>query len=441
LPKLSLLPREEPAHTIGPLGQERSSTGWNLPRRCAPPPVDTCFRKEPLRDLTPDARDCFQTNKAGTRYLDMPESDVQVVGPRVGYFITPHGFGHAARAAAVMAAIHEINHSVHFHIFTKVPSWVFMDSLSGPFTYHSLLTDIGIVQETALDGNLSETCRKLNDFLPFRSSRVSKLSRLVRELRCELIICDIAPMGIEVAREADITSVLVENFTWDWIYHEYVSEHIDMNTHIKYLKNISHAVNYHIQTEPLCGDREAHLVTKPVSRKIRTHREEIRQKIGLPGASKVVLITMGGIQDRYPFLEKLTEEKDIFFLIPGASEIKKVMNNLVLLPHHSEFFHPDLINASDAVIGKVGYSTLAEAYHAGIPFGYISRKSFRESKVLEDFISREMNGFSIEREEFEAGRWRSRLPELLSFPRLNRKDQNGAEEIAQFIIRLLNEPG
>jgi hypothetical protein len=37
--------------------------------------------------------------------------------------------------------------------------------------------------------------------------------------------------------------------------------------------------------------------------------------------------------------------------------IHQSKQNLVLLPHHSGFYHPDLVNASDAVIGKVGYST------------------------------------------------------------------------------------
>ena len=30
-------------------------------------------------------------------------------------------------------------------------------------------------------------------------------------------------------------------------------------------------------------------------------------------------------------------------------------------------FHPDLVNASDAVIGKAGYNTLAEVFYAGTP--------------------------------------------------------------------------
>ena len=36
---------------------------------------------------------------------------------RIAYFVTPHGFGHAARAAAVMVALQEIDLTIQFDIF------------------------------------------------------------------------------------------------------------------------------------------------------------------------------------------------------------------------------------------------------------------------------------------------------------------------------------
>jgi len=48
---------------------------------------------------------------------------------RIAYFVTPHGFGHAARAAAVMVALQEIDPTIQFDIFTQVPRWFFQDSL------------------------------------------------------------------------------------------------------------------------------------------------------------------------------------------------------------------------------------------------------------------------------------------------------------------------
>ena len=56
---------------------------------------------------------------------------------RIAYFITPHGFGHAARAAAVMVALQAIDPALQFDIFTQVPHRFFQDSLLGVHTYQT----------------------------------------------------------------------------------------------------------------------------------------------------------------------------------------------------------------------------------------------------------------------------------------------------------------
>ena len=186
----------------------------------------------------------------------------------VTYFISPHGFGHAARAASVMEALYEIETSIRFDIFTMVPSWFFQDSLSAPFTYHSVLTDVGMVQESPLREDLSKTIQHLDVFLPFEPTLIGHLAQKVKGLKCELVLCDIAPMGILVAQNAGLPSVLVENFTWDWIYQGYAGFDERINSHVDYLGHIYDSASCHIQTEPVCFHRKADLLTLPVSREV-----------------------------------------------------------------------------------------------------------------------------------------------------------------------------
>ena len=184
---------------------------------------------------------------------------------RIAYFISPHGFGHAARAAAVMQAIADIDASVGFEIFTTVPSWFFQDSVPASFTCHTLLTDIGLVQKTAFQVDLNKTIDSLNDFLPFSASLISEISATVTKTNCVLVICDISPMGISIANEAGIPSVLVENFTWDWIYEQYASADHRFSRHIEYFRSLFQAVNYHIKTKPVCCRGSADLTTPPAT--------------------------------------------------------------------------------------------------------------------------------------------------------------------------------
>jgi hypothetical protein len=371
---------------------------------------------------------------------------------QIAYFITPHGYGHAARASAVMAAIHQINAAVRFEIFTQVPEWFFQDSLPDPFGYHALMTDIGLAQKTPIVEDVPETLRLLDDFLPFDASLIRDIANQLRRLRCQMVICDIAPMGIAVARTAALPSILIENFTWDWIYEAYRKDSPELSQHISYLGEMFDAADYHVQTRPVCNPRQVDLTTPPIGRKIRTPRPQIRQQLGIPAAeTKTVMITMGGIPWHYDFLDHLGDQNGVHFIIPGADNLIEGSNpspvttsslmgggKVVLLPHHSDYFHPDLVNAADAVIGKAGYSTVAEVYNVGIPFGYVGRPKFRETRALTTFIAQEMSGLPIAETQFQSGSWLSSLEELLALPRIQRNNSCGASQIADFVCELLD---
>lgn len=150
----------------------------------------------------------------------------------------------------------------------------------------------------------------------------------------------------------------------------------------------------------------------------------------------MILITTGGIPQRYDFFRKLDEQREIMFVMPGAGPEKKISGNLIILPHRSDFYHPDLANASDAVIGKVGYSTLAEVYHAGVPFGYVARANYNESGPMVDFIKQQIPGIAVAESEFFEGQWISKITGLLALPRVHRQGTNGAEQIAKFILSI-----
>jgi UDP-N-acetylglucosamine:LPS N-acetylglucosamine transferase len=126
--------------------------------------------------------------------------------------------------------------------------------------------------------------------------------------------------------------------------------------------------------------------------------------------------------------------KDIYFILPDAIDDIRKEGNMIRIPYDAPFFHPDLIQASDAVVGKAGYSTIAEVYHAGKPFGYVSRPSFRESPVLERFITKHMTGKSIEEAALYDGRWQDHIEELLSMSSKKPEHPNGADQIAAFIL-------
>lgn len=362
---------------------------------------------------------------------------VESDSPHIAYFISPHGFGHAARACAVMGTLAEIAPAIAFDIYTTVPRWFFEESLNTPFSYEPLLTDIGFVQKTPLVVDLPETLRRLDDFFPADQNRIDSLAHGIKEKGDRMVLCDISPLGIAVAEKAGVPSILIENFTWDWLYEGYLEKMPQIGRHTAYLKKLFETADYHIQTQPVCLKSTADLTTYPVSRKPRISQREVRERLGISGNRKMVMITMGGTPEHFPFLGHLEKHQDIFFVVSGGSEQARHTENLAPIPQHSDFFHPDIAWASDAVIGKAGYSTIAEIYYAGVPFGYIPRKGFRESRALESFIRKEMGALTLDEEGFYNGEWLSLLPRLLELPSIKRTGPWGADQAARFIYDLI----
>ena len=81
-------------------------------------------------------------------------------GLRLGCCISAHGFGHAARTAAVIQSLAELT-PLHCMVVSQVPPWFFQSSLPCPFIQYPWPIDVGLVQLSALREDLPATVRAL----------------------------------------------------------------------------------------------------------------------------------------------------------------------------------------------------------------------------------------------------------------------------------------
>ncbi|MEN4012770.1 MAG: hypothetical protein ROW48_12090 [Bellilinea sp.] len=358
---------------------------------------------------------------------------------KIAAIISSHGFGHAARTAAVISAIQKRYPNIGFEIITIVPEWFFCESLPpDSYHYYPFESDIGVMQITPLLEDLPGTVDRLKSFLPFENQRVDFLANYFQQCGCSAVLCDIAPVGIAAARKANVPSVLIENFTWDWLYAGYLDQEPRLKIFLRPLAEVFASSDYHIQTEPVCErSMNADITVHPVARYPRRTRLQTREFLGLEMQQPVVLISMGGVAQDLRSLRKMTHDKEVVYLIPGGSDVERREGNLLLLPHHHRYYHPDLVQASDLVVGKLGYSTIAEAYHAEIPYLYIPRNHFRETAPLASFVEKELGGAPITEAVFFEGNWSDHIAAMLARPLQPQKRINGAEQIADFLIEKL----
>jgi UDP:flavonoid glycosyltransferase YjiC (YdhE family) len=359
--------------------------------------------------------------------------------PRLACFVTPHGFGHAARLGAILEALVDRFPRLEVELFTTVPEWFFEGVLGAPFGYHPLACDVGMAQRDSLVEDLPATVTALDAFLPFDPRRVRELAARVDGLGCAAVLCDIAPLGLAVAHGAGLPSVLVESFTWDWVYRSYLDLEPRLEEHARHLEPWFERTDLHLQTTPVCRRCPAATLVGPVSRRPRRPRRETREQLGAGEDDRLVLVTMGGIEWDFGELSAPPVPEGVTLVVPGGSRELRRVPGALLMPHRSPIYHPDLVAACDAVIGKLGYSTVAETWAAGLPLAFVPRRLFPESRVLAAFVAAEMEGLLVPEESFRDGSWVTALAPLLELPRRERRGPRGADEAAERIAGILRD--
>ena len=327
-----------------------------------------------------------------------------------------------------MEALHR-RHGARFELFTTVPRWFFDESVPGLYRYHDVVTDVGFVQPSALAVDVEGTVRAVEGWVPFDEDLVKGLALEVQRAGCTAVLCDIAPLGIAVAERAGLASVLVQNFTWTWLYEPLVAAAPSLGALGDALDEWVGRATLHLLAEPYCHrDPRAHAAVLPVSRPPRSGREAVRRDLGVGPDDPVVVVTMGGYAEDMPFLERLTDHPGVTFLVTGAHETQR-RGRVRLFDNGTHLYMPHLVRAADAVVAKLGYSTVAEVWREGRPLATVTREDFREMEPLQAWVEARLPGFRIPAADFAGGDWLDRIPELLARERPPARPRGGADQV------------
>jgi hypothetical protein len=351
----------------------------------------------------------------------------------IAYFITSHGFGHAARACALMNAIYHMDQQSVFEIFTSVPEWFLADSLNCNWHLNKMETDVGLVQSSPLFIDHVSSIETINSFYPLSEERILEVVKKLYESKSIASICDISPLGILAAKEMNIPSFLVENFTWDWIYQQLGRENQAYTNIASILKTYFKHADYHIHLVPGCPTTSlVHASFGPIARTQVADVSSIRRKLGFQGKKPYVYISLGGIESDFHIPENLISD-DFFIVCLTNTKTPVIGKHVLQLPHHSGFHTQDLLTSSSLVVGKPGYSTVAELVLAGLPFFYLPRPDFPECQYLENYVQQNVAYLILNQNEFFSGEWLKHVPCYLG-----KKNQNPPEneifQVAKYIL-------
>lgn len=318
---------------------------------------------------------------------------------------------------------------------TGAPDFVFTSEIQSPNLHiRKLVLDCGAVQADALTVDRLASLEKYSEtaVVP-RASILAKEVEWLHSIKADLVVSDVVPVACRAAADAGIRSVCVTNFSWDFIYAEYVmaAGHHHRSTVWQIAEDYSHC-EFLLRLPGYCPmPAFRDVIDVPlVVRRLHRPRAEVRKDLGIAEDVKLVIFNFGG----QPAGWNLSREwlpTGWLCLVCGASENQELPPNFIRLA--KDVYTPDLIAASDCMLGKIGYGTVSEALAYKLPFVFVRRDYFNEEPFLRNMLEYYQGGVEMIRRDLLTGHWAPYLERALTLNPCYEGGINGGEVVARIL--------
>ena len=335
--------------------------------------------------------------------------------PNLAYYISSHGYGHAARQQALIKELAQ--HNCTIHVRTATPKKFFASATS----YHHQRYDIGMIQADALHFDIPASLQAIKNFLANQEALIAQEIIFIHEKNIDLIVSDMPPIACEIADRVGLPSVVITHFTWDWVYEHYTVHYPTYQNIVDSIREQYNKATLALQMQiPKPHNFNMFPNVEPIGliyNKATQSREQIRAEFDIPDGFPMILLSMGGHAWGDSNIRALQSYGDaVFLLMPSAWEqVKDSAQNFRVVPRAYDDYH-NLIAAADVVVGKAGGSTVAEVIGHRTPMIYTTQgfDQWRESQLLADTLEAYASVQHVEMSDFMAGNWVNILPDFLS---------------------------
>jgi L-arabinokinase len=334
--------------------------------------------------------------------------------PLLRYYITGHGLGHASRSCQVLQALAARHPTIRSDVVSDAAPWFLADNLPPGVALASRTLDVGVRQADSLVMLPEATIRACRQLQAQASGLIAEEAAALRRDGATLVVTDAAALPCAAAAAAGIPAVILSNFTWDWIYEEFLDDYPESAAIIDWQRDCYRQAGLALRL-PFYGPMPvASVIDLPmIARHSSTPAALVRSRLGVTVDQHLALLSFGGFGLHGASLDGLAQLPDWVFLAESAL----AEGHRYLRPLPAGVPYPDLVNAADVVITKPGYGIVAECLAHRTPVIYTSRGNFREQSQLIAGLQRYGRTVAIDNEQLRLGNLHEALAQLLTLPR------------------------
>lgn len=364
------------------------------------------------------------------------------VSPRIAFYLTGHGFGHAARMKPVIDRLATMGVTLYIRSGTNPKFFAYQPELH----FHREHYDVGAVQRDGLNVDVLATLEQAAAIHADRDEIIAREVAFLREQGVHLIVSDITPLAFDIASKLGIPSIGISHFTWTWIYEPYVEQYPEYAYLVDSMRESYGKATLALQM-PFAHNFDEFPFVEPIPLIVRERvqpDDAVRAEFGVPDGARIAALSMGGMDWGASPLDALRQKTDWVFILPPDMAVlaggtgRNGSGNFRAVP--DDYLHfQDISGAADLVIAKAGAGTLYECITYHTPLIYTFRNDFREEELLRPAIEMFVHSHYVDKAAFESGAWIEAIDSLVNRDTpLPAIATNGAEIATNRIMAVLH---
>lgn len=188
-----------------------------------------------------------------------------------------------------------------------------------------------------------------------------------------------------------------------------------------------------------------HIIDVPlVFRKCHLPRELVLEQLGIPKevytTSKVLLLSFGGqlLGNDDSLMKQQHLPPNWICIVCAAPDNVEMPPSFYRAP--KDAYVPDLTNACDVLLGKLGYGTCSECIGLNTPLVYVPRPQFIEERGLLTLMEGQGCAVELSQQDFEEGNWAPTIEKAMKSNCPKKVfERNGSEVAAKTIESFVAE--
>ncbi|MGE5506424.1 MAG: hypothetical protein ACM31L_18520 [Actinomycetota bacterium] len=352
--------------------------------------------------------------------------------------LSPHGYGHAAMTAPVVAELRRRRPRLRVTVQTSLPRHFLATRYGEDVTLVGDIPDFGfrMLSATEIDREASAT-GYLTLHANFDAVVAAEAARLAAAAP-DVVLANVPYVTIAAAARAKIPVAGFSSLNWADMYRHYLGDRPEASRIGGEMLAAYEAGDVFLRVTPAMDmPRFSKMRTiGPVGRRGAGRGAELRAGLGLTADAKVGLIAFGGIDhalplDRWPMLAGWTWLSTL--PVPARDDLRPW--------EAARMAFVDLLASCDVVVTKPGYGTFTEAALAGRPVLFQPRPDWPESPHLDNWLMAHTRALPTDMEALLDGGLAAQLQRLFSLPDPGVAEPTGVDEAVCVLESMLDGTG